>query len=237
MLEENLPRKPISARNGTSTESGTPFIIMKPMGPKLQALSIEDYPDVCFWTLASWKRFVADRKGVSNGENFSSRYLEDSEGNPLDKSQINKIHAEAYSLWFFIRDAHRLPLTWGVAAADIADFYRIEIARRCPEMLLCEDDWKANHLATQLFSTFKRSHGTAKSVKVKEEMKEVSIEGGAEAGSSKRKIADPATVPTSKRPRTSMVEDADGKDQVVSNSPEVIDHKIDVINTDKLIRS
>ncbi len=233
----NSPKLPISAQSSTSNEGAVPFVVMKPMGPKAKALDVADHPDVRFWTLASWKKYVADRKGVtSNSENFTSHYLEDSKGKPLDKSQINKIHAEVYSLWFFVRDAHRLPSTWGVAAADVVDFYRTEIARRCPEMLLCEDDWKSNHLATQLFSTFKRSHGARKRCEGKEEAKDIAMEEGVESGSLKRKIENPATGNTSKKFRgASTVEKKEvaGKDEVVSNF-EVIDHKIDVINTDKL---
>jgi len=212
--------RPLLALGGSNAEGSMPFIILKPMGPRPKALNSEDYPKVQFWTLVSWRQLLADKKGVTNSENVGNHYLENDDGQPLDKSQIEKIHAEAYSLWHFVRDAHHLPLTWGVAAADVSDFYRVEMVRRCPELLLCEDDWKANYLATQLFSTFNRTHGAGK--KIKKEAKEVILGREIETGGSKRKIKDPPVIFTNKKLRTSSAvvakQKAGGNDGILKAS-------------------
>jgi len=74
------------------------------------------------------------------------------------------------------------------------------MVRRCPELLLCEDDWKANYLAMQLFSTFNCTHGTGKKIK---EAKKVILGREIETGGSKQKIKDPPVIFTNKKSRTS----------------------------------
>lgn len=184
-------KKPLPAALGFGREAASqPFTMMAALGQQPKVLHADDYPDVCFWTLASWKKFLETKKGISNSEKMTNRYLENEDGQSLDKHQVESIHKAAFSLWFMICDAKRLPLTWGVAAADVSDFFRNEIARRCPEMCLCEDDWKATYLATQIYSSWKRSHGIKK---VKEEAGETTMAEGKKPGPSKRKVEDPPT--------------------------------------------
>lgn len=179
------------------------FAVMAALGQRPKKRNAEDYPDVRFWTLASWKKYQEMRKGISNSEKLTNHFLEDEDGRALDKHQVESIHKVAFSLWFMVRDAKRLPVTWGVAAADVSDFFRDEMVRRCPDMLLCEDDWKTTYLATQIYSSWKRSHGTKK---VKEEAGEMSIAEEQKPGLSKRKVEDPVTgnlIVPSKKPKQS----------------------------------
>ena len=106
-----------------------------------------------------------------------------------------------------VHGANRLPFTWGVAVADV-DFFWDEMVQRCPELLLCEDDWKANYLATQIHSSWKRTHGTGTIKKrVKEETQELTLADNKDIGPSKRKISNTLTNGgVAKKPRPGIVD-------------------------------
>lgn len=89
------------------------------------------------------------RTMVSQGENISTLYIEDENGEPVDGERLTAIRRLAQSIWTKFADLGQAPKTWGRANLSLTNEYRMELRRQFPKFCFCENHWKADLLATE----------------------------------------------------------------------------------------
>jgi hypothetical protein len=131
-----------------------------------------DYSKVKFWYRKNWLQYLKDcgnstqvgeepihgKTLMSRGINKNAKYIEDVDGEPVNGWRLRDILAHTRAIWASFRSVKRAPPTWGKANAEVAQVYRCEMRTRFPELSLCDNDWKADHLATEHYSSWYHNH-------------------------------------------------------------------------------
>ncbi|KIY42934.1 hypothetical protein FISHEDRAFT_78995 [Fistulina hepatica ATCC 64428] len=158
-----------STIGGVHPDSSRPLhpLSKLPLLPPLQHL---DYPNVKYWFVADWRRRPKDgamkltstSKSVRgnlralNDENLHHRFLEYEDGTVVGGRRLLSMLQDSRGLFEMIFDAGLSPKTWKSAREDVQDFYFTSMGRSFPELRLCADNWKANKLATVVYSKWKQ---------------------------------------------------------------------------------
>jgi hypothetical protein len=126
--------------------------------------SRSDYPSVNFWTKEEWQRFESMKKDSSDptdkpgrrgrtrcsqGENVTTRYIEDECGLPIDGGEAGQIRNHARSLWRDLYARQMAPQKWSDATRSVQDQYAREMEKKWPVLRLCADHWKVHYIATK----------------------------------------------------------------------------------------
>jgi hypothetical protein len=97
------------------------------------------------------------------------RYIVDRDGKPIDGHQAGNIRAIARSIWAELSARGIAPKTWiSDTTLAVTEHYRHEMQTRCEELRLCENGWKADQIAIDYYSSWrkgKNSKGNFNSVK------------------------------------------------------------------------
>jgi hypothetical protein len=101
---------------------------------------------------------VRGTTAVSQGENISTLYIEDENGRSVDGHRLTEIRKLARKVWNKFADIGQAPPTWGKANVNFTTEYRREMRHHFPELRLCENDWKAELLATENYPSWYNNH-------------------------------------------------------------------------------
>jgi hypothetical protein len=146
--------------------------------PEIQLIR-ENYPNVNFWYRQDWLNHIKEggnstdvgevvrgKSLTSKGINKTAKYIEGANGEPIDGYKLRDIRAHARAIWANFQTVGRAPLTWGRADAEIAHIYRREMRSKFFEFSLCDNDWKADLLATEHYPSWYNNHIKADDIKV-----------------------------------------------------------------------
>ncbi|KAI0291862.1 hypothetical protein BC826DRAFT_1105790 [Russula brevipes] len=158
--------------------SGRAVRIIERLPPLVQS----DYPRVKFWSKLDWKKYENDRKDSSElegkgssarggtrsakGENVMMLYIENADGSAISGTLASEIREFARSIWrgFYLQGIG--PERWGDASKQIRDEFFREIEGTFTVLRYCDNHWKANAIATSIYSqwyhSFDRKHHTVK---------------------------------------------------------------------------
>ena len=160
-----------------------PISSSMPVLPEVDVpLKRADYPGVRFWTRAEWMddlkntgdssssgKLAENSRGrtlVSQGINKTAKYIEDVNGNSVDGHKLRNMLNYMRSIWSTLLTLNRAPTTWGKANMETLRHFRREMCTKFPEFALCDNDWKADCLATTHYPSWYSNH--VKSVAIKE---------------------------------------------------------------------
>ena len=176
------------------------------------SLNPMDYPKIKFWYRKNWFQYLKDRRNssdvgmavrrktlISKGINKNTKYIEDADGEPVNGWRLRDILAHARAIWSSFHSVKRAPQTWGKANAEVAQVYRREMRTRFPEFSLCDNDWKANQLATEHYPSWYHTH-----VKATKSNEEETTDSAPVAGS-KRCSIEPTAVPSKKPKKVAFI--------------------------------
>lgn len=115
------------------------------------------YPRVKYWFRATWR----DRKKVTqidraqspppNGAIKGLRYVEDENGEPIDRLRANAMRKHARGLWALMARKGCAPPTWGAIDAATHSHYHHDMAIAYPELAYCHDNWKSDQIAIETY--------------------------------------------------------------------------------------
>ena len=145
-----------------------------------------DYPGIRFWTRPEWMDHLKNngdsssfgtessrgRTLMSQGINKTAKYIEDSSGNPVDGYKLRDMLTHMRSIWSSLLLLNHAPTTWGKANMEILQHFHREMRVKFPEFGLCENDWKADYLATTHYPSWYSNH--VRGVTINEEAEEPS---------------------------------------------------------------
>lgn len=132
-----------------------------------------DYPLVKYWERKVWKSVACTRKDTSEvqtksgsrggtrsskGENVMMLYIEDANGSPIDGNIASGMRDFARSIWRSLYDRGIAPETWGQATKEVRGEYCREMESEYPVLRLCNNHWKANAVATAIYSQWYRTY-------------------------------------------------------------------------------
>jgi hypothetical protein len=178
MLVQNFAEEKKRPRNEDNSSPVEDFLRPASDGPggdvkKLPPLSASDYPGVKFWTRLDWKKHENDRKDSSEleskgsgarggarsskGENVMMLYIENADGTPISGTLAGEIRDFARSIWrdFYTRDV--APEKWGDGPKQIRDEFFYEMEGTFVVLRYCDNHWKANAVATSIYSQWYHS--------------------------------------------------------------------------------
>ena len=107
---------------------------------------------------------------MSQGVNKTAKYIEDASSNLVDRYKLKDILTHMCSIWSSFLSLNHAPTTWGKADMDILCHLHREMHVKFPEFALCENDWKADYLATTHYPSWYSNH--VRGVAIKEEAEE-----------------------------------------------------------------
>ncbi|KAG1841781.1 hypothetical protein F4604DRAFT_1939246 [Suillus subluteus] len=123
------------------------------------------YPNTRFWTPSlceTWKK-SPDAQYTEHG---TFPFLENADGEPVEKSEITRITKSLRSCWAALKQENQAPDTWGKAGNKILDEVAEEMARLHPILALCENRWKVHAIATERYPSWTATHLDKKKRKV-----------------------------------------------------------------------
>ncbi len=156
-----------------------PSFSTHPPGTSLDPIN---YPNIKFWYRKDWLNFLKDggnstdvgiepirgKTLMSKGINKNAKYIEDADGKPVDGWRLRDIRSHACAIWESFRSVGRAPSTWRRANTEVSSVCRREMRTKFPELTFCENDWKADQLATEHYPSWYSNHIKAE---IKEEEK------------------------------------------------------------------
>ncbi|KAJ7327675.1 hypothetical protein DFH08DRAFT_816505 [Mycena albidolilacea] len=95
-------------------------------------------------------------------------FIEDKDGNSIPGQRAKAARGQARKIWRYLDRLGRLSDCWNEADTVASSYYTGEMRRFFPDLQLCENDYKANRIATLIFPNFLKHRNS----KVKEEIKE-----------------------------------------------------------------
>ena len=141
-------------------------------------LTRDNYPNVKFWYRQDWLNHIKEggnstdvgevvrgKSLMSKGINKTAKYIEGVDGKPVDGYRIRDIRFHARGMWANFQTVGRAPPTWGRADAEVSRVYRREMRLKFPEFALCENDWKADLLATEHYPSWYSNHIKTEDIK------------------------------------------------------------------------
>jgi hypothetical protein len=130
--------------------------------------SQSDYPLIKYWTKQQWKDYENNNKDASDilevkektrggtrcakGENVMMLYIEHEDGTPIDGSMAAQIREHARLIWKDLYHRGKAPEKWTDASREVREEYFREMEERWEVLRYSDDHWKANKLATALYS-------------------------------------------------------------------------------------
>jgi len=173
-----------------------------------------DYPGIRFWTRSEWMIHLKNngdtpsfgtegsrgRTLMSKGINKTAKYIEDGNGNAVDGYKLKDMLTHMRSIWSGLLLLNRAPTTWGKADMEILRHFYREMRVKFPEFALCENDWKADYLASTHYPSWYSNH--VRGVMIKEEAEEP---GADQVGRSKRPVVEQSSEPKIRRKKVSFV--------------------------------
>jgi uncharacterized protein (DUF2132 family) len=208
---------PLNTNPASQFLTGPHLPISSSMVPQADIpLKRADYSGVRFWTRPEWMSYlkssgdstnfgtesVRGKTLVSQGINKTAKYIEDASGNPVDGYKLKDMLTHMRSIWSSLLSLNRAPTTWGKADMEILRHFRREMRVKFPEFALCENDWKADHLATTHYPSWYSNH--VRGVAIKEETEEPNDLGADRPAGSKRPATEQSTANQPKK-RTKKV--------------------------------
>jgi hypothetical protein len=164
---------PLSANPTSTFLTGSHLPTSNPLLPQVDIpLKRTDYPGIRFWTRPEWTNYlknggdsssfgmegVRGRTLVSQGINKTAKYIEDASGNPVDGYKLRDMLTHMRSIWQSLLSLSRAPTTWGKTDLEILRHFHREMRVKFPEFALCENDWKADYLATTHYPSWYSNH-------------------------------------------------------------------------------
>ncbi|OSD00950.1 hypothetical protein PYCCODRAFT_1426160 [Trametes coccinea BRFM310] len=133
-----------------------------------------DFPKVAFWTEHKWHKWFkgaggsaqvgqpAGLLGKAAQENSRRRrFLEDINGDQLESSYVHRMREFCRSFANTMEQRGFTPSTWRDVDLHVAELFYDAMRKKFPEVQLCEGNWKAEHLMSQVYYDWKRpSRGT-----------------------------------------------------------------------------
>jgi hypothetical protein len=104
---------------------------------------------------------------MSKGINKNSKYIKGTDGKPVDGWKLRDIRAHAQAIWTSFQAVGRAPPTWGKADVEVTSAFHREMYTKFPEFAYCENDWKADQLATEHYPSWYSNH--IKGIEIKED--------------------------------------------------------------------
>ena len=170
---------------------------MKKITPSLSSADLQKlHPKVKFWTKNQWKaaeenekqRVSQGEKGHSRcakGENVAMLFVEDENGNPVDGHRAKNMRKHAFSIFGSLLQRNKAPEKWMDGPREVHKEYEDEMVRVFSEFALCENHWKAHHMASAIYSSWRRNR-TAKGQEKSKRVPDDSDNDGSDDESRKR---------------------------------------------------
>ncbi|KAJ7702524.1 hypothetical protein B0H14DRAFT_3648863 [Mycena olivaceomarginata] len=170
-----------------STDSSNALVPSSTSTDHLRILVQSDYRKINYWTEGVYRKedkrrqsekgkaSMSDAKAQrgskrlsEDDENIMFWFIEDEDGNSIPGQRAKAARDQARKIWRYLDRSGRLPDCWNEADTVASSYYTGEMRRFFPELQLCENDYKANRIATLIFPNFLKHRNS----KVKEEIKE-----------------------------------------------------------------
>ena len=97
------------------------------------------------------------------------RYVEDENGQMVDGHRASAIRKLARSIWVALANAGKAPAKWSQADVVVAQSYKREMRRHFPELQLCENDWKADLIASDNYPSWYSHQANTSKRSIKQE--------------------------------------------------------------------
>lgn len=135
-----------------------------------EELNQDDYPLVKYWNLQDWKDHVEAQKGISGGRkvkggvlasqgiNVAMLYVEDGLGEAIDGYAATHMRATAHRVFHQLLALGIAPLTWGTVQLAASKIYHREMVSEYPILRYCAKRWKADWLASRIYSSWYTTH-------------------------------------------------------------------------------
>lgn len=136
--------------------------------PSAVRLTCKTHPNIRFWMHddfknASLQGTVVKPQSDPNSEgkdnkNNQQLYLEDKDGNIIGGAHLRAIRNFISSCFFTMRDRGRAAMSWMETPHDIRQAFYRELCRKFEEFTFCNDNWKAQQIAVNMYPHFKKRH-------------------------------------------------------------------------------
>ncbi|KAH8980249.1 hypothetical protein EDB86DRAFT_3088033 [Lactarius hatsudake] len=178
----------LTTRNQESDHNSTQSLGSPEAGPSTQQLMKplvrSDYPLVKFWTKLAWKIYsdtINDSSNLVPGDNRRGRtrsaqginvmmlYIENADGTSIDGIVAGQIRDFAHSIWHRLLLRKAAPDKWGDAPSDVREHYYYDMEVKYEVLRYCEGHWKAQAVATSIYSQWHSTFVKKRGATVKEE--------------------------------------------------------------------
>ncbi|KAJ7279616.1 hypothetical protein C8J57DRAFT_1712596 [Mycena rebaudengoi] len=127
-----------------------------------------DFPKVLYWFMHEWTAHKDEAKGesstasagprgskrASQGINVTMLYVTDVDGVAIDGYRCTAIRNFALKLFLEMAANGLAPTSWQKGTLSTARAFSAAICQSYPEMGYCADDWKVQHMATNMYSSW-----------------------------------------------------------------------------------
>ncbi len=135
-------------------------------GPSLPFPRKEDHPGVKFWTRSEYDAVIARARATTTKPSVPKRgrikvtdepsdkpeLIEDEYGNPVSTSTAASIRECMRQHWQTLHNKGRLPPNFSAADSEVLHWFRNQMYREFPNLMLCDFHWKLDRLWKDTFS-------------------------------------------------------------------------------------
>ena len=82
------------------------------------------------------------------------KFIENKDGTEIDSATAKSMRTHARALWRTFYEEGNAPDKWGNATSKVCTTFFQEMEAKFPVLCYCDDNWKTNHIATLIYSTW-----------------------------------------------------------------------------------
>lgn len=114
-----------------------------------------------YWTRNGYnKRDEFAVEDEEEGEkNKTMRFVVHADGRVINKARVDTIRWECRKVWEQLMQDRISPIKWGNASVRAHDLLVRRLRSKYPELRLCQDNWKIEHIATNDYPKWYETHG------------------------------------------------------------------------------
>ncbi|KAK6968951.1 hypothetical protein R3P38DRAFT_3244449 [Favolaschia claudopus] len=146
---------PLQIQRKSPSDTSMPASLPGSSTASASSANKDDFPLIKYFSRPKSNEALSDL-ATDDNENSKLWFLEHRDGTPFTAAQIADARKHIRRAFTTLLDQKQAPAKWSQASSVAANWLRDEMLAYCPELGFCEDNWKLDVFASEVYSQWSR---------------------------------------------------------------------------------
>ncbi|KAK7006970.1 hypothetical protein R3P38DRAFT_2793635 [Favolaschia claudopus] len=146
---------PLQIQSKSPSDTSMPASLPGSSTASASSATKDDFPLIKYFSRPKSSEALSDL-ATDDNENSKLWFLEQRDGTPFTATKIADARKHLRRVFTTLLDQKQAPAKWSQASSVAANWMRDEMLTYCPELGFCEDNWKLDVFASEVYSQWSR---------------------------------------------------------------------------------